>query len=309
MARTIDKDTLRRKTMWGVNIYAHILRKFYPDETVMKIVGRDCGICKNPYASGARTLHIWFQRNSDEGKLSEETAYHSDQFGAIPDGTALDFAELYYHQSGQELLNTLNREMHLNLDLERTQYENHPVQDIDKGPRFSFFKPPITNIKPFKNITIRDAYNYIVGHYAKEQTNTLRGLTDKKRARIYKAANFAYATFCGEFESRSNDKCIKPSGLLCLDFDHVAQLEELFNKLLNDPFLETVLLFRSPSGDGLKWIIEIPSSDLPHADIFRSVEHYIKTTYGISVDGSGKDIARACFLPHDPDTYINPQYL
>ncbi|MCM1502055.1 MAG: hypothetical protein NC115_05245 [Bacteroidales bacterium] len=119
MEKTIDRQTLLRKTMWGVDIYAHILRKYYPDETVMKIVGRDCGICKNPFANGARTLHIWFQRNNPKGQLSEETAYHKDQFGSIPDGTALDFAELYYKQSGQELLNTLNREMHLNLETVR----------------------------------------------------------------------------------------------------------------------------------------------------------------------------------------------
>ena len=170
MEKTIDKETLLKRTMWGVDIYAHILRKFYPDETVIKVVGRDCGICKNPFAGGARTLHIWFERNSPVGRLSDETAYHKDQFGAIPDGTALDFAELYYKQSGQELLNTLNREMNLNLDRERTQYGNTPRSDIDKGPKFSFFKAPIKNIKSHKSITIRDAYNYIVGPYAKERT-------------------------------------------------------------------------------------------------------------------------------------------
>ncbi len=309
MEKTIDKQTLLKKTMWGVDIYAHILRKFYPNEVVLKIVGRDCGISKNPYAGGARTLHIWFQRNSQEGKLSDETAYHSDQFGAIPDGTALDFAELYYHQSGQELLNTLNREMHLNLDQESSQYENTPSTDVCKGSKFSFFKQPITNTRPLKSISIRDAYNYIIGHYAKEQTQTLRNITDKKRARIYKAANFAYATFCGEFESRSNDKLIVPSGLICIDFDHVVELEILFNKLLKDSYFETVLLFRSPSGDGLKWVIEIPTSNLPHPDFFKAVESYINITYGIQVDSSGKDISRACFLPHDSKVYINPQYL
>ena len=92
MEKTIDRATLLRKTMWGVDIYAHILRKFYPDETVIKVVGRDCGICKNPFAGGARTLQIWFQRNNPEGQLSEETAYHKDQFEAIPEGTALDIS-------------------------------------------------------------------------------------------------------------------------------------------------------------------------------------------------------------------------
>ena len=39
MEKTIDKETLLKRTMWGVDIYAHILRKFYPDETVIKVVG------------------------------------------------------------------------------------------------------------------------------------------------------------------------------------------------------------------------------------------------------------------------------
>lgn len=309
MEKTIDKATLLRRTMWGVDIYAHILRKFYPDETVIKVVGRDCGISKNPFAGGARTLHIWFQRNNPEGQLSEETAYHRDLFGAIPDGTALDFAELYYHLSGQELLNTLNREMYLNLDRERTQYSNAPVADINRGSKFSFFRAPITNTKPYKSITVRDAYNYIVGHYAKEQTATLRSISDKKRARIYKAANFAYATFCGEFESRSNDALKNASGLICIDFDHITSLEELFSSLLKDEYLTTALLFRSPSGDGLKWVIEIPPTDQGHTGIFRALENYIQQTYKVKIDGSGKDISRACFLPHDPEAFINENYL
>ena len=309
MEKTIDKQTLLKKTMWGVDIYAHILRKFYPDEAVIKVVGRDCGICKNPFAGGARTLHIWFERNNPVGRLSEETAYHKDQFGAIPDGTALDFAELYYKQSGQELLNTLNREMYLNLDKERTQYSNTPASDIDRGPKFSFFKAPIQNTKSHKSITIKDAYNYIVGHYAKEKTETLRSFDDKKRARLYKSANFDYVTFCGEFDIRSNNSVKSVSGLLCIDFDHIVELEVLFSKLLKDEYFNTVLLFRSPSGDGLKWVIEIPPLDLPHPDFFRAIENYIFKVYGIKIDGSGKDISRACFLCHDPNAYINPNYI
>ena len=75
MEKTIDKETLLKRTMWGVDIYAHILRKFYPDETVIKVVGRDCGICKNPFAGGARTLHIWFERNilSEDFQMRQPT--------------------------------------------------------------------------------------------------------------------------------------------------------------------------------------------------------------------------------------------
>ena len=41
MEKVINRETVLRKTNWGVDIYAHVLRKFYPGELVMKISGRD----------------------------------------------------------------------------------------------------------------------------------------------------------------------------------------------------------------------------------------------------------------------------
>ena len=308
MEKTINRESVLRKTHWGVDIYAHILRRFYPGEIVMEMTGRDCGIVRNPFAGGVQTLHIWYDKNDPSVRLSDETAHHKDQFGAIPDGDALDFAEMYYHQSGQELLETLNREMYLHLDAENAQYAGAPREHVEKGPKFSFFKAPVTNTQPFKSITIEDAFNYIVGHYAKERTLTLRAIEDKKRAKIYKAAHFDYATFCGEFRVRNNDSATSVSRLLCVDFDHIPSLEDLFQALLQDRFFETALLFRSPSGDGLKWVIEIDRGTLSHADYFRAVEQYILKTYSIQVDKSGKDISRACFLPYDPQAFINQNY-
>ncbi len=306
MEKTIDRPTLLRHTLWGVDIYAHILRLHYPGETVIKVTGRDCGICRNPFSCGSQTLHIRFAKNDPEARLSDETAFHHDLSGAIPDGDALDFAALHYHQEGQELLETLNREMHLNLDGENNQYGKPSSEPISKGPKFSFFKAPITNTRPYRSITLLDAHNYIVGPYAKPQTTALRVISDKKKARIYKAANFAYATFSGEFSTRSNDAVQSVSGLLCIDFDHLPDVPALSARLLEDEYFTTALLFRSPSGDGLKWVIEIQRGTASHSDFFRAVANYIHKTYGIKADPSGKDISRACFLPHDPEAYINP---
>ncbi len=89
MEKTINRESVLRRTNWGVDIYAHILRQFYPGEVVMRITGRDCGIVRNPFAGGVKSLHIWFAKNDPDARLSDETAYHKDQFGAIPDGDAL----------------------------------------------------------------------------------------------------------------------------------------------------------------------------------------------------------------------------
>lgn len=44
---------------------------------------------------------------------------------------------------------------------------------------------------------------------------------------------------------------------MCLDFDHVENIMELKQKLLNYEYFDTELLFVSPSGNGLKWIIPV----------------------------------------------------
>ena len=128
-----------------------------------------------------------------------------------------------------------------------------------------------------------------------------------QNARTYKAANFDYCTFSSTFTARNDKALILHSGLLCVDFDHLSDVSTLFNKLLKDEYFDTQLLFRSPSGDGLKWIIPIDLTQATHSNYFTAVANYISQTYGVEVDKSGKDISRACFLPHDPQAFINPK--
>ena len=179
----------------------------------------------------------------------------------------------------------------------------------NKTALFSFFPAPIKNTIPVLKMTLADAYEYITGPTAVSRTRELRSKTDIKEARKFKSERFDYCTFSGLFSKRSDQALVQHSGLLCLDFDHLKNLEEVRQQLLNDDYFETQLLFISPSGDGLKWIIEIDISQTTHADYFRAVANYLKQTYNIDVDQSGKDISRACFLPYDPDCYINPKNL
>ena len=76
-----------------------------------------------------------------------------------------------------------------------------------------------------------------------------------------------------------------------------------------DEYFETELMFVSPSGDGIKWIIPIDITIATQSTFFKAVANYIKKTYGLEVDQSGKDVSRACFLPHDAVPFINPKYL
>lgn len=179
----------------------------------------------------------------------------------------------------------------------------------NKTALFSFFPAPIKNTIPVLKMTLADAYEYITGPTAVSRTHELRSKTDIKEARKFKSEKFDYCTFSGLFHKRNDQSLKQHSGFLCLDFDHLKNLEEVRQQLLNDDYFETQLLFVSPSGDGLKWIINIDISQTTHADYFRAVANYLKQTYNIDVDQSGKDVSRACFLPYDPDCYINPKNL
>ena len=115
---------------------------------------------------------------------------------------------------------------------------------------------------------------------------------------------------------------LRHSNLVCFDFDHLPDVEATFQLLLKDKFFPTMLLFRSPSGDGLKWVISMERQFLSrekffplenqadyHPLFFKSVSYYLLNQYNLTTDKSGKDIARACFLPYDPDAYINEKIL
>jgi hypothetical protein len=340
--KAISKESILHKTHYGLGIYAHILRQYYPNEIVLRLVERDCGTSRNPFNSNKKTLHIWIEKTNLKDVTSEEFARHRDSENAIPAGDAFGFAELHYKQQGDELLKTLNKEMNLCIGEERNFYRNNyqnPVNQknlTNQGSDilFSFFKSPITNTKPHKAVSLLQIYNAIKGNYYKDRTQKLQAISDVGQARLFKTANFDYCTFSGVFTARNDKALIKHSGLLCLDFDHLQKVEKLRFQLLQDEYFDTQLLFVSPSGNGLKWIISIdtvatqhgenlneqaqnsntfevmPSEvKFAHSEYFAAVANYILQTYGVAVDKSGRDISRACFLSHDPKAFINPIYL
>lgn len=174
--------------------------------------------------------------------------------------------------------------------------------------KFSYFKAPIKNTTPLDNVTLFDMYTFIRDATFAHKTEELRAIKDKKEAKQFKATNFDYVTFSGTFSKREDKSLIKHSGLITIDLDELSNLEEVKQQLLNDEYFETELLFTSPSGDGLKWIVSIDLMKATHLEYFRGIENYLLTTYKLKVDASGKDVSRACFVPHDRKCYINPKY-
>ena len=191
----------------------------------------------------------------------------------------------------------------------QNEIEMHPVLGTCRMPFFSFFQNPIKNILPASVKSLLDVYGLITGEKYKSITQKLRSNTDETQIKSCKEKNFDYVTFSGIFKKRNDSAILNHSGLLVVDFDDVSDIDGLKSKLMGDQMLETQLLFISPTGKGLKWIIEIDVNSFSHHDCFRAIENYIMYHHKIEIDTSGKDVSRASFLCHDPSAYLNPKYL
>jgi hypothetical protein len=303
-----EMDILDR-TNYGLNVYSHILRQFYPGTTVLYLSGSECKPARNPFSKGSESLSIYLE----DGVFIFEDTLDPDFWGS-----PFDFAERYYNIKGIDLLTKLNEDLHLNIG---KQFYFQKKDDVFPGteiavtpvkisvPKFSFFKAPVSNITPDREISLMLIFELVRSNTYQSNTEQLRSLSDTSKARDFKANNFDYVTFSGTFSKRNDKSLLKHSGLITIDFDHIPDIPLLKQQLLQDEYFETELMFVSPSGTGLKWIISIDLTECTHLDYFKSIAAYILTTYNLEIDKSGKDISRACFLCYDPDAYINPKYL
>ena len=308
---------IKRRSYKGLSIYRHIYQDLFPgDEEVINAITH-LEVIKNP-----------FNRNRTTLRLYEQGGWVRFCDTEMPDfkGGPMDFARMHYQLTGTALIRKVVEVLNVPFDGGEIEDEEDeepeevgvPVQPVDDSnpgddrnmpmPMFSFFKAPIRNIRQFKDLTIMEAYDLIRSNSYRQNTKKLRELLTPEEARRYKAGSFDYVTFSGTFSTRKDEALKKHSGLMAIDFDHVEDLDQLKKTLLNDPCLETELMFVSPSGDGLKWIVSVNTVKASHLENFMAIEKYLDEKYDLKIDKSGKDVSRACFLPCDPEAYINPNY-
>ena len=170
----------------------------------------------------------------------------------------------------------------------------------------SFFLRPVSSKHPHGVMSLFQIYEYLRHNNGRRATEELRQLTDKDERRAYKSSHFDYVTFSGTFAYCNDQSLIKHSRLLCMDLDELGdRVEELFQILMKHPM--TLLLFHSPGGFGLKWVIEIDLSRCDHKTWFTAMRNYLMTTYNLSenqVDKSCSNVSRACYLGYDPDAHL-----
>src|SRR5690554_3796309 len=141
-----------------------------------------------------------------------------------------------------------------------------------------------------------------------DQVHEIRKLLysgDRENADLQKKKLPAF-TPSGTFEGgRAADKLLRYSQFIILDLDKLSdqQLSEAFDKASSEPY--TFCCFRSPSGQGLKILIEVDSQQEHHSEAFEQVATYYEEALQLKLDRSGKDIPRLCFFSSDPECYRN----
>lgn len=180
----------------------------------------------------------------------------------------------------------------------------------------------VMSTAPLKDTTIDNVYHFIKSErWAGNATEELRKIEDHDENCRFKMLNFYVATFSCSATYRKAD-CVKAlSPYMVLDFDSEDlkdaypestiedAIKDFCNKLIADENIATVMYFTSPNGNGVKWVIYVGDRQgLTHREAFDAITTYILQRFGVKADKSGSDICRACYLPFDPDCYLNPNY-
>jgi Protein of unknown function (DUF3987)/BT4734-like, N-terminal domain/Primase C terminal 1 (PriCT-1) len=188
---------------------------------------------------------------------------------------------------------------------ELSLFESH-ISGTTILPKFSIYHNGITNIYPNDEWDLKTLAESIrTDTILRQNTEQLRSIGDEKERAEFKKS-FVYVTFSGTFRKRTNEELLCPSGYICMDLDHIGDAVRL--RVIQGQIIKSLtpaMMFISPSGDGLKIIFQIDLSQGTHAEYFSSLAYYFKTKIKFDVDPTGKDVARACFICHDPKAYFS----
>jgi hypothetical protein len=115
-------------------------------------------------------------------------------------------------------------------------------------------------------------------------------------------------TVCGTFDPTRAAKYLKTySGFLILDIDKLLpeQVQPIRDKICAMPL--TFACFLSPSGLGIKVIVQITSPSDQHKTAFRQVKEIYEKELSLEIDKSGSDLSRLCYFTCDCNIYINEE--
>ena len=159
-----------------------------------------------------------------------------------------------------------------------------------------------------ENKNLDDIINDIQSGKQKAEIETIRSLitaghTDNAAALKNKLPAF---TVSGNFENgRKAADIVNYSNFLVLDLDKLSEEQvENVQKLVKLAHY-TYAAFISPSGNGMKIIVQVNSSVEHHKEAFKQVADHYEQCLNLEIDSSGSDVSRLCFMSYDPSCHFN----
>lgn len=181
--------------------------------------------------------------------------------------------------------------------------EDHTIKTALQA-RFSMFNNSF-DTEPARETTLEQLAADIRGGRWQAQVEQLRAMTLEQYGQNKR--NLQAAAFGGTFTRRKKDALITPSRLVVIDIDHVEGQELAIIKARLTADQHTALCFVSPSGNGLKAVFVAEfADDATFKQAWRAIAAHFSETHGITLDATGKDICRLCYVSHDPGVYYNP---
>ena len=95
------------------------------------------------------------------------------------------------------------------------------------------------------------------------------------------------------------------SKCIILDIDKLNEKDLQKAKHLANQSEFTFASFISPSGNGLKILVNINSDKANHKEAFLLVQAHYESILKLEIDKSGKDVTRLCFYSFDENLYLN----
>ena len=108
-------------------------------------------------------------------------------------------------------------------------------------------------------------------------------------------------------EKRRKERVIKYYGVMVLDIDNLKDEEEVERIKKEIEKIEyTKMVFVSPSGLGLKIIVETNNTDVErHTEVYKELVNYYGNQLNVEFDSQTCDVSRLCFFSYDETAYYN----
>ncbi len=163
---------------------------------------------------------------------------------------------------------------------------------------------------PAGSKTTNEIYQAIRNGKFKEPVEKIRTLLADKNDREAESLKRGLPAFtpAGVFSNYRKAECLDVySQVIILDFDNIPldEVHATCQKITDTPY--TYMAFISPSGWGLKVLVQVDSEMDQHQTAFKQVAVFYEKVTGCTVDPTGKDLARLCFASYDPEAYLNEQ--